>query len=88
MSRFIGGSAAAMAREIAEGYIMVTRATLRRFSPQELRQLQFEIDRLISNLRAEQTATDEPLVIQRRNRKLSRLMQVNRMIQAMQMRRA
>lgn len=83
MSRFVGGSAGAMAREIAEGFIIVTQNTLRRFAPEELRQLQFEIDRLLTALRAEQSPTDDPLTVQKRNRKISRLTQVAHLIQAL-----
>ncbi|GBC85211.1 hypothetical protein HRbin11_01657 [bacterium HR11] len=83
MSRFIGGSAGAMAREIAEGFIIVTQNTLRRFTPEELRQLQFEIDKLLTALRAEQSPTDDPLTVQKRNRKISRLTQVTQIVQTL-----
>ena len=87
MGRFIGGSPVVMAREISEGYIIVTERTFKRMSPAEMMQLKVEIDRLLVNLRAEQNPTDEPLVVQKRNRKISRLNHTLRILQALLARR-
>ncbi len=78
---FIGGSPYAMARDIAEGYIIVTHRTFKRMTKAELVQLKFEIERLIISVRAENDPTADPLDVQKRNRKLSRLNSCLRMIQ-------
>ena len=70
---FQGGSAFAMARDIGEGYILLNVNVLKRMSPEELKVLRFEIDRLLSGHRSEQIPSDEMLALQTRNRKISRL---------------
>ncbi len=73
MSNFIGGSAYGMARDIAEGLILLNANTLKKFTPAELRQLQFELDRAQKEARADQPGQDDTQAIQRRGRKLSRI---------------
>ena len=69
----MGGSAFAMARDIAEGYILLNAAVLRRMTPEELKQLRFELDRVLTTLRGEQIPQDQMAQLQARNRKVSRL---------------
>jgi hypothetical protein len=73
MGNFLGGSAYAMAREIAEGFHLVTERTYGRLLPAELDKLAFEMDRHLRELRGEQPATDDPQAVQKRNRKIQRL---------------
>jgi hypothetical protein len=73
MSSFIGGSAYAMSKDIAEGLILINANTLKKFTVAELRQLQFELDRVQKEARAEQPALDDTQAVQRRGRKLSRI---------------
>ena len=73
MSNFMGGSAFAMARDIAEGYCQATERTFRRMSAAEMSQLSHEMDRLMRELRGEATANMESAELQARNRKLQRL---------------
>jgi hypothetical protein len=70
---FMGGSAFAMARDIAEGYILLNAAVLRRMVSVELKQLRFELDRILMTLRGEQIPQDQMAQLQARNRKISRL---------------
>jgi hypothetical protein len=77
MSKFTGGSAFAMARDIGEGYVNVTERTFKPFSAADLRTLGHEIDRYLRELRGSQSATDELAVVQARNRKISRLNTAN-----------
>lgn len=81
MGNFIGGSAFAMSRDIAEGLVLVNSNVLKKFTPEELRQLTFELDKVQKEVRADQPAQDDTQAIQRRGRKLSRisqaLMQIN-----------
>ena len=73
MGNFMGGSAWAMARDITEGFIMVTERTFMRMLPGELDQLSFEMDRYMRDIRSEQPALDDLPAIQQRNRKILRL---------------
>jgi len=73
MGGFIGGSAWAMTRDIAEGYLLVTERTFQRMSRPDLDQLTFEIDRHLREVRGEQPSLDDIPALQRRNRKIQRL---------------
>jgi len=73
MSKFIGGSAYAMSRDIGEGYISVTDRTFKAFTAAEIRQLTFEIDRYLRELRGSQVATDEMDLVRKRSRTIGRL---------------
>ena len=75
MSSFMGGSAYAMANQIGEGYILMSAATLKRLQVPEVKQLEFEIDKLQREVRAETVATEDQAAVQKRNRKLGRLNQ-------------
>ena len=70
---FLGGSAYAMARDVSEGFILLNANLLKRMSAEELRQLRFEVDRLLNSVRGDQPSMDNMLAIQTRNRKISRL---------------
>jgi len=73
MSKFIGGSAYAMARDIGEGFVSVTARTFKSMTDADMNQLVFEIDRFLRELRGSQSATDEIDVVKARNRKIQRL---------------
>jgi len=73
MANFMGGSAPAMASQIAEGYILVSLATLKGFTPGELSSLRAEIDKLLREVRATTPAADDAQANQVRNRKIGRL---------------
>lgn len=79
---YLGGSAFAMARDVGEGYILLNSSLLRRLVADELKQLRFEIERILTTIRSEQPAVDDVLAIQTRNRKISRLNQAVIMINA------
>jgi hypothetical protein len=73
MANFMGGSAYAMSHDIAEGMILVNTNTFKKFTPAELKQLAFELDRVQKEARAEQPAADDTQAIQKRGRKLGRI---------------
>jgi transposase len=73
MGNFIGGSAYAMSRDIAEGMILVNTNTFKKFSTVELKQLAFELDKVQKEARSEQPAGDDTQAIQKRGRKLGRI---------------
>ena len=88
MGSFIGGSAYAMSHDIAEGMILVNANTLKKFTPTELKQLTFELDRVQKEVRAEQPAGDDTQAIQKRGRKLSRITQALILINATMVKKA
>ena len=57
MANFLGGSAYAMAKDIAEGYVLVTERTYLRLLAPELDQLAFEMDRAMRDIRSERSTT-------------------------------
>jgi hypothetical protein len=70
---FPGGSAYAMARDVAEGYLLVTERTFKTMTRADLEQLSFEIDRHLRELRGDQPSLDDLPAIQLRQRKMQRL---------------
>ncbi len=82
---FPGGSAWAMVRDISEGYVLVTSRTFVRLRPDELDQLTFELERRLREVRGEQPPLDETAELQVRNRRISRLVGAQRMLQAHRM---
>ncbi len=73
MSKFIGGSAYAMARDIGGGFVNVTERTFKAMTAPDMNKLGFEIDRLLRELRGAQLGTDDIEVVKARNRKIQRL---------------
>ncbi len=70
---FPGGSAYAMVRDVAEGYLLVTERTFKSMSRADLEQLTFEIDRHTRELRGDQPSLDDLQAIQLRQRRIQRL---------------
>jgi hypothetical protein len=62
-----------MARDVAEGYLLVTERTFKTLSRSDLDQLAFEIDRHLRELRGDQPSLDDLPAIQARQRKMQRL---------------
>ncbi|PYT37505.1 MAG: hypothetical protein DMF52_02175 [Acidobacteria bacterium] len=73
MGNFIGGSAYAMSRDIAEGLILVNANTFKKFTVAELKQLSFELDKVQKEARSEQPLGEDTQAIQKRGRKLGRI---------------
>jgi hypothetical protein len=73
MGNFLGGSAYAMSRDIAEGYVLLSAVLLKGFSASELMQLRQQLEKVQREIRADQPATDDIQAIQRRGRKISRI---------------
>jgi hypothetical protein len=73
MANFMGGSAAAMASQVAEGYILINPNTLRGFVPGELAALKQELERLQRDTRAITPAADDALANQAKNRRITRI---------------
>lgn len=62
-----------MARDIAEGYLMITERTFRGLTRGDLDQLTFELERCLRDLRGDQAPLDDIPAIQARNRKIQRV---------------
>jgi hypothetical protein len=73
VANFMGGSAAAMANQIAEGFILLSANTLKGFGPGDLNALRAELDKLQRETRAIVPPPDDALANQARNRRIARL---------------
>jgi hypothetical protein len=73
MGSFLGGSAYAMSKDIAEGYVLLSAAILKGFSTGELAQLRQQLEKVQREIRADQPASDDLPAIQKRGRKISRI---------------
>ena len=73
MGTYMGGSAPAMASQIADGYILVGSHTLKGYAKIELQTLRAELEKLQREARAEVPAQDDAMALQARNRKIGRL---------------
>ena len=67
MGSFMGGSAPAMARQVCEGYTLLSPNSLKRLTLDQMIKLEFEIDKKLRNTRSEQ-----PDLLDR-NRRISRI---------------
>jgi len=73
MGNFLGGSAYAMSRDIAEGYVLLNANLLKKFTAPELAQLRQQLEKVQKEVRAEQPSLDDIQAIQKRGRKISRI---------------
>ena len=87
MANYLGGSAWAMAKDISEGFILVTERTFVRLEAGEIDKLAFELDRILRDVRGEQPEIDDLAAVQNRNRRLSRLTGALSMLRSYQQRR-
>lgn len=62
-----------MARDVGEGYVLVTERTFKTLSKGDLDQLAFELDRYLRDLRGNQPDLEDIPAIQQRQRKMQRL---------------
>ena len=84
---FPSGSAWAMAKDIAEGFLLCTEKTFARLQPGELEQLGFEIDRALRDVRGQQVSLEDLAAIQQKNRRIQRLNGAFTMLRSYQMKR-
>jgi hypothetical protein len=73
MANFMGGSAPAMASQIVEGYILVSSATIKGYTPGELNLLRAELEKHQRDVRALVPPQDDATANQARNRKIGRI---------------
>jgi hypothetical protein len=81
MGAFAGGSAYAMANQLADGYSTLSIVAVRRYADPELQSLRFELEKLVTGLRGEVIAEGDLEKIKARNRKVARISQAILVIQ-------
>ena len=75
MSAFLGGSAYAMVRDIADGYIIASELTFKKFQAPDFQTFGFELDKLLREIRANVPPTGDVDATQKRQRRMQRLQQ-------------
>jgi hypothetical protein len=70
-----------MASQIAEGYFLLNKNTLRGYLPGDLTTLAHELDKIQRTVRAETVAQDDAMGQQTRQRKLGRLQAALQIVQ-------
>jgi hypothetical protein len=83
----MGGSAPAMAEQVAAGYTLVSTVQLKRLTDPEMDQLQFELEKILRDIRSEAMDLEDIPAIQARNRKIARISGALQQIQAAKARR-
>ena len=73
MATFPGGSAFSYAKDIADGYQLVTERSFKGFGPGELDHLALELDKTLREARGDNAPTEDMQLIQSRNRRIQRL---------------
>ena len=75
MSVFAGGSAYAMVRDIAEGYVIPNELTFKRFLPGDFAAFSQEADKLLRELRGSPAPLTEVEANKKRQRSIQRVQQ-------------
>lgn len=73
MGSYMGGSAPAMARQVCDGFTLLSQATLKRLDLNQMQMLEFEIDKRLRETRAEPMDLQDQVTLAKRNRRLSRI---------------
>jgi hypothetical protein len=73
MANFMGGSAPAMASQVAEGFILLSANALRGYTPADLNLLRIELEKLLRDARAVVPPQDDAQANQARNRRIARI---------------
>ncbi len=81
MANWIGGSCPARAAQIADGFMLLSAASLRGFLPADLTALRLELEKILRNTRAEVPPQDDALAQAARNRKIARLSSAVQIVQ-------
>ena len=87
VSVFIGGSAMAMVKDIAEGYIIISEHTFKKFETSDLQGFTAELEKYTREVRGMAAAPDDIESVKRRARKLQRLFQTQQIVNAVRARR-
>jgi len=85
VAAFVGGSAYNMVRDIAEGFILLSPVSLKKFESGDLGILLMELEKLSREVRGLNPPQEEVLEIQKKNRKLQRIAQAQMVVQSFRM---
>lgn len=77
---FMGGSAYSMAQSLMEGYIIPSPPNLKRLTIEEIRELLFEIEKLLRELRSQVVDPNDFMANKIRNTKIMRLQSAHKVI--------
>lgn len=75
MGAFLSGSAYNMVRDIADGYIIASELTFRKFQAPDFQAFGFEADKLMREIRSNVPPTGDVEATQKRHRRIQRLQQ-------------
>ncbi len=78
---YMGGSAYAMANSLMEGYLLPSPVNLKRLTTEEMRELTFEVEKLLRDQRAVVPDQNDQLALQKRNQRLLKLSQAQSVLQ-------
>lgn len=78
----------AMVKDIAEGYIIISEHTFKKFDMGELQVFMAELEKYTREVRGTAAPPNDIDAVQRRNRKLQRLYQTQQIVNNVRMRRA
>ena len=73
MGSFMGGSAPAMARQVCDGYTLLSATSLKRLELDQMTQLEFEMEKKLREARSDQPDLQDQVALQARNRRISRI---------------
>lgn len=72
---YMGGSAFAMANSLMEGYTLPSPPNIKRLTVEEMRELLFEIEKLLRDQRAIVPDQNDTVALNKRNQKILKLSQ-------------
>ena len=75
MGAFLAGSAYAMVRDVADGYIIASELTFKKFQTGDFQSFGIEADKLMREIRGNVPATGDVDATQKRQRRMRRLQQ-------------
>ena len=73
MGSYQGGSAPAMAKQVCDGYTLLSRVSLKRLDLDQMVKLEFELDKKLRETRGEPMDLNDQPALQARNRRISRI---------------
>ena len=80
MGSFPGGSAPAMANQVCDGFTLLSQVSLKRLSLEQMKMLEFELDKRLRATRSEIVDLNDQPGLQARNRRISRIEGAVRML--------
>ena len=76
----ISGNPLAIAKEIGEGFHSVTQATLKKYTPADLKIINNSLQQVLRDARGEVTPSDDPEAVRKKNLRIQRLNQAIMML--------